>query len=116
MLSWGKFDFYGSLYGSLENAFTTIVNLKMLRDADGHTKSLCKHLYTVKTLNIEHLQVLKNLSFIYSFPLLGGNLKKIVTFGAKHFVRYSRHACYLGCPLLGCFTVYYFANQKLYSI
>ena len=71
---------------------------------------------TVKPLNSGHLWVLKNVSVIERCLLLGGNLKKIVTFGAKHFVRYSRHACYLGCPLLGCFTVYYFANQKLYSI
>ena len=30
---------------------------------------------------------------------------KIVTFRTKHFVRYSRHVRYLGCPLLGIFTV-----------
>ena len=38
--------------------------------------------------------------------LLGGSLTKIVAFGTKHFVRYSRHVRYLGCPLLGGFTVY----------
>ena len=31
---WGKFDFYRLL----ENAFTTIVDLKMLSDTDGHRK------------------------------------------------------------------------------
>ena len=36
---------------------------------------------TVKPLNSGHLQVLKNMSFIERCPLLGGNLKKIVTFG-----------------------------------
>ena len=36
---------------------------------------------------------------------MGGNLTKIVTFGLKHFVRYSRHFRYLGCLLLGGFTV-----------
>ena len=36
---------------------------------------------------------------------MGGNLKKIVTFGTKCFFRYSWHVCYLGCPLLRGFTV-----------
>ena len=60
----------------------------------------------VKPLNSEHLRFLKNLSVIERCPLLGGNLKKIVTFGTKRFVRYSRHVRYLECPLLGGFTVY----------
>ena len=38
-------------------------------------------------------------------PLLGGSLTKIVTFGTKPFVHYSRHVRYLGCPLLGGFTI-----------
>ena len=38
-------------------------------------------------------------------PLLGGNLKKIVTFGTNRFVLSSVHVRYLGCPLLGGFTV-----------
>ena len=37
--------------------------------------------------------------------LLRGNLTKIVTFGTKSFVCYSRHVHYLGCLLLGAFTV-----------
>ena len=36
---------------------------------------------TVKPLNSRHLRVLKNLSVIERCQLLGGNLKKIVTFG-----------------------------------
>ena len=48
---------------------------------------------------------LKNLSVIARCPLLGGNLKKIVTFGTKRFVRYSWHVRYLECPLLEGFTV-----------
>ena len=52
-----------------------------------------KFWYTVKPLNSGQL------------PLLGGNLAKIVTFGTKHFVRYSRHVRYLGCPLLEGFTI-----------
>ena len=56
----------------------------------------------MKPLNDGHLRVLKNLSIIDKCPLLGGNLKKIVTFGTKRFVRY------LGCPLLGDFTVLLF--------
>ena len=38
-------------------------------------------------------------------PLLGDSSKRIVTFETKHFVCYSRHVHYLGCPLLGGFTV-----------
>ena len=61
---------------------------------------------TVEPLSSGHLRVLKNLSVIKRCPLLGGSLTKIVTFGTKHFVRYSRHVRYLGCPLLGGFTVF----------
>ena len=46
-------------------------------------------------------------------PLLGGSLTKIVTFGTKHFFRYSRHVRYLGCPLLGGFTVQYIFRFKV---
>ena len=50
------------------------------------------NIYTVKPLNIGHLWVLKNLFVLYwECPLLGGNIKKIVIFGTKRFVRYSRH-------------------------
>ena len=63
------------------------------------------NIHTVKPLNSGHLRVLKNLSVIKKRPLLGGSLTKIVTLGTKHFVRYSRRARYLGCPLLGGFTV-----------
>ena len=63
-------------------------------------------LNTVKPLNSEHLRVLKNLSVVERCPLLRGNLTKIVTFGTKRFVRYSRHVRYLGCPLLGGFKVF----------
>ena len=59
----------------------------------------------MKPLNRGHLQVLKNLPVIERWPLLGGNFKKIVTFGTKRFVRYSWYVRYLGCPLLGGFTV-----------
>ena len=62
---------------------------------------------TVKPLNSGHLQVLKNLSVIERCPLLGGNLKNIVTFGTKNFARYSRHVRYFGCPLLGGSTVFH---------
>ena len=60
---------------------------------------------TAKTLNSGNLQVLKILSVIKRCPLLGGSSTKIVTYGTKHFVRYSRHVRYLGCPLLGGFFV-----------
>ena len=53
----------------------------------------------VKPLNNGHLRLLQNLSVIERSPQLGGNLKKIVTFGTKRFVRYSWHVCYLGYPL-----------------
>ena len=61
----------------------------------------------MKPLNSGHLRVLKNVSFIERCPLLGGNLKKIVTFGTKRFAPYSWHVRYLGCPLLGGFTVWH---------
>ena len=61
---------------------------------------------TVKALKSGHLRVLKNLSVIERCPLLGGNLKKIVTFGTKCFVHYSWHVRYLGYPLLGGFTLF----------
>ena len=60
---------------------------------------------TVKPLNNGHFLVLESVSIIKRCPLLGGSLTKILTFGTKHFVRYSRHVRYLGCPLLGAFTV-----------
>ena len=64
-----------------------------------------KYVHTVKTVNSGYLRVLKNLSFVKRCPRLGGSLTKIVTFGTKHFVCYSRHARCLGCPLLRGFTV-----------
>ena len=58
-----------------------------------------------KPLSSGNLQVLKILSVIDSCPLLGGKLKKTVTFGTERSVRYSRHFRCLGCPLLGSFTI-----------
>ena len=49
---------------------------------------------TVKPLNSGHLRVFKNLSFIKRCPLLGGHLTKIVTFGTRHFIRYSKYFRY----------------------
>ena len=60
---------------------------------------------TVKPLNSGHLWVLENVSVIERCLLVGINLKKIVTFGTKHFVRYSRHVYCLRYSLLGGFTV-----------
>ena len=60
----------------------------------------------MKPLNSGHLRLLKNVSVIERCPLLGGNLKKISHFGTKRIIRYSRHVRYLGCPLLGGFTIY----------
>ena len=68
-------------------------------------------LNTVKPLNSGQLRVLKNLSVIKRCLLLGDNLTKIVIFVTRHFVRYSRHVHYLGCLLLGGFTV--FASSKV---
>ena len=59
----------------------------------------------MKPVNSEHLRALKNLCVIKRCPQLGGSLTKIDTFETKHFIRYLRHVCYLGCPLLGGFTV-----------
>ena len=36
----------------------------------------------------------------WEVPTIGGNFKKTITFGTQRFVRY------LGCPLLGGFTVF----------
>ena len=58
----------------------------------------------MKSLNRGHARVLKNLSVIERCPLLGGNFKKILTFGTKPLVHYSWHVRYLGCPLLGGLT------------
>ena len=38
--------------------------------------------------------------------LLGGNFKKIATFGTKCFVCYSWHVRHLGCTPLGGFNVF----------
>ena len=59
----------------------------------------------MKPLNSGHLRVLKNLSVIERFSLLGGSLRKIIVFGTHCIVRCSWHVHYLGCPLLGVFTV-----------
>ena len=59
----------------------------------------------IKPLNSGHLRVFKNLSIIKRCSLLGDSLTKIVIFVTNHFVRYSRYARYLGCLLLGGFTV-----------
>ena len=69
----------------------------------------------MKPLNSGHLRVLKNVSVIERCPLLGGNLKKIVTFGTKCFVRYSWHVRYLGCLLLGGFTVLQYATYLQFN-
>ena len=66
--------------------------------------------YTVKSLNSGVLWVFKNLPVIERCPLLGGNFKKIVTFGTKCFVRYSWPERHLRCTLLGGFT----ANENSY--
>ena len=65
----------------------------------------CVNKNTMKPLNSGHLWVLKIVSVIERCPLSEGNLKTIVTFGTKCFVRFSWHVHYLGCPLLGAFTV-----------
>ena len=65
-------------------------------------------LNTVKRLKSGHLRVLKNFFVIERCPLLGGNLKKIITYGTKRFVRCSRHVRYLECPLLGGFTIHWY--------
>ena len=59
---------------------------------------------TVKPLNSRHLRVLKNLSVIRRYPLLGGSLTKFVPFETKHFVCYLFKACLLfGMSTIGRF-------------
>ena len=70
--------------------------------------------YTVKRLNRKHLRVLKNLSVIKRCLLLGASLTKIVSFRTKYFVHYSGHIRYLGCALLGGFTVVFFKKLSKY--
>ena len=48
----------------------------------------------MEPLQSGHLRVLENLAVIERCPLLGGNFKKIVTFGTQYFVRYSWHVRY----------------------
>ena len=55
---------------------------------------------TTKPMYNGHLRALKNLSFFERCPLFKGNLTEIVLSATKHFVCYSRHVQYLGCPLL----------------
>ena len=68
---------------------------------------------TVKPLNSGQLWVLKKFSVIKRCPLMGVSLTKIVIFGTKHFVRYSTHARYSGCPLLRGFTVFCQKNMEV---
>ena len=68
--------------------------------------------HTAKPLKNGHLRVLKNLSVIERCQLLGGNLKKIVTFRTQCFVRYSWHVRYLGCPLLQSFTAFFQKSHR----
>ena len=69
---------------------------------------------TVKPLNSGHLRVLKKLFVIKRCPLLEGSLTKIVTFGTKHFVRYSRHVRYWEVSLYNCWLVFFscFVNSR----
>ena len=59
----------------------------------------------MKPLNDGYLRFLKNLSIIKRCLLLASSPTKIFAFGTKHFVSYSRHVRYLGCPLLKGFNV-----------
>ena len=82
-------------------------NLKLSDAFRGYKQIEVEHLVVLlqKPLSSGNLQVLKSLSVIDRCPLLGGKLKKTVTFGTERSVRYSRHFRCLGCPLLGCFTI-----------
>ena len=60
--------------GEKKNAWCTVIAHLLL-----HQEARCGN--TMKPLNSGHLRALKNLSVIERFPILGGNLKKIVTFG-----------------------------------
>ena len=90
------------LAASLRRMMNKIINDAIFKNI---STIYLQQLTTVKPLNSGHLRVFKNLSVIESWPLLGGNFKKIVTFGTKRFVRYSWHVRYLRFPLLGVFNV-----------
>ena len=83
-----------SFVGKAIKSSSTVELLGITLDKNLNFKSHIKN--TVKPLNSRHLRVLKNVPVIKRYPLLGSSLTKIVTFGTKHFVRYSRHARYLG--------------------
>ena len=55
---------------------------------------------TVKPLNSGHLRILQK--FVRYWEVI----EKNVSFGIKHLFRYSWHVLYLGCQLLGGFTVF----------
>ena len=93
----------------LQTSSISIVSLKItsilsMQHSDSRIIIL-SNISTMESLNSGYLRVLKNLTVSERCLLLGGNFKKIVTFGTKRFVRYSMHVRYLGCPLLGGFTV-----------
>ena len=92
------------LYKVNISAYTNLNYFLSLIYSCSHTK-LLKFVATVKPLNSGHLRVLNNLYVIKRCPLLWGSSTKIVTFGTKYFVRYSRHVRYLGCRLLWGFTL-----------
>ena len=62
----------------------------------------------MKPLNSGHQRVLKNLSVTEGCPLLGGNFKKIVTFGTKMFC-----PPFMACPLFEMSAVGWFHCNKI---
>ena len=98
-------NFYGSITITVKSYPYKITSVWWISEMIYFIKSFID---TVKPLKSGHLRVLKNLSVIGRCRLLGDNLEKIVTFGTKHFVRYSWCVHYLACPLLGGFTVVIF--------
>ena len=89
--SWRLFE-YGLIYIPFTDK--ALMNLFRLLPLSIHHQSITNIYYTVKCLNSGRLRVFKNLSVIKRCPLMWGSLTKIITFGTKYFVRYSRHVCY----------------------
>ena len=101
---------WGILWSIVEELFCRTHVHYFFSSKTGENQSVAQYwpflmLNTVKRLNSGHLRFLKNLFVIEGCLVLGGNFKKIVTFGTQPFVRYSWHVHCLGCPLLGGFTV-----------
>ena len=109
--SWRLFE-YGLFYIPFTDK--ALMNLFRLLPLSIHRQSITHIYYTVKCLNSGRLRVFKNLSVIKRCPLMWGSLTKIITFGTKHFVRYSRHVRYWEVSLYMYRYLYIYIYKCIY--